>query len=383
MLTRMLKNIVVLDVETSTRNKGNPFTEDNELITIQYKINDLPPVVLFKHQFNKLFTVLEEATIVVGFNLKFDLHWIRKELGITVPCVWDCQLAEYLLSRQEWKYPNLEQTCVNYGVGHKLDIVKTEYWDKGIDTCDIPQDILAEYGAQDVEVTYAIMQKQLELFSTTEQSKFKLFRLHCNDLLVLEEMEYNGIVYDEQGSLAQSDSYTKTLENLEGKIYEFVDSVPINLNSRDHISVLLYGGTITVDERLPIGNFKTGAKAGQVKYKLFKKEFILPRLVEPSKGSELKKEGYYSTDEDSLMSCKPNAAGKKLIAWLLERSKINKLKSTYLEGLPKTIAAMGWKPNMLYSNLNQCVAVTGRITSTKPNQQNFPKECKKFCVSRY
>ncbi|MFK5173611.1 DNA polymerase [Propionibacterium freudenreichii] len=60
-----------------------------------------------------------------------------------------------------------------------------------------------------------------------------------------------------------------------------------------------------------------------------------------------------------------------------------KLKSTYLEGLPKTIATHGWEPNMLYSNLNQCMAITGRLTSTKPNQQNLPKEAKKFCISRY
>ena len=105
--------------------------------------------------------------------------------------------------------------------------------------------------------------------------------------------------------------------------------------------------------------------------------------MQPLKGSELKKEGYFATDEPTLLSLKPNATTKKLIAWLLDRSKLMKLKSTYLEGLPKTIAEMGWTPSMLYSNLNQCVATTGRLSSTKPNQQNFPKEAKRFCVTRY
>jgi len=327
--------------------------------------------------------ILEDASVVNFFNAKFDLHWIKRELGFVPTCIWDCQLAEFILSKQENRYPSLESTCVKYEVGHKLDIVKTEYWNKGIDTDAIPLDILAEYGAQDVDVTYAIMQKQLELFSTTEQSKYKLFRLHCNDLLVLQEMEFNGIVYDEFGSLQQAESYTETLNNLEGKIYEFTNHIPINLNSRDHISVLLYGGSIKVDSRIPIGVYKTGAKTGQTRYKVIENEYKLPRLVEPAKGSALKKEGYFSTDEDSLLSCKPTAVAKKLITWLLERSKIIKLKSTYLEGLPKTIKEMGWQPNMLYSNLNQCVAITGRITSTKPNQQNFPKDAKKFCITRY
>ena len=44
---------------------------------------------------------------------------------------------------------------------------------------------------------------------------------------------------------------------------------------------------------------------------------------------------------------------------------------------------MDWPDYTLFSNLNQCVASTGRLSSTKPNQQNFPPEAKTFCVSRY
>ena len=44
---------------------------------------------------------------------------------------------------------------------------------------------------------------------------------------------------------------------------------------------------------------------------------------------------------------------------------------------------MDWPNDTLFSNLNQCTAVTGRLSSTKPNQQNFPPEAKTFCISRY
>ena len=99
--------------------------------------------------------------------------------------------------------------------------------------------------------------------------------------------------------------------------------------------------------------------------------------------AEVKKEGYYSTDEVTLKSVKTNKAGKFIIDKVLERSKLCKLKSTYLEGLPKTIREMDWPNDTLFSNLNQCTAVTGRLSSTKPNQQNLPGEAKMFCVSRY
>lgn len=382
-LNTILKNPVVLDVETTTAAKGNPYNTTNKLVTIQLKQGDSPPIILTKENFSDAVDIINTASIIIGFNLKFDLAWIKKVLGVVPECVWDCQLAEFIFSRQTWKYPDLETTCQKYEVGHKLDIVKTEFWDKGIDTDQIPFEILAEYGAQDVNVTWEVFKKQLEIFKTEKQHQFRLFRVHCNDLLVLLEMAANGIVYDEQASLAKSQDLNKAIKLLDEKIYAFTNGVPINLDSRDHISCLLYGGVIKEEVRVPVGVYNSGAKIGQVRNKVIINEYKLPRIVEPLKGSELKKEGYFSTEEDTLLSLKPNASTKKLIKWLLERSKIIKLQSTYLEGLPKTIKDMSWPPNMLHSNLNQCVATTGRLSSTKPNQQNLPKEAKQYCVSRY
>lgn len=383
MIDKLLANVVTFDTETTTTCKGNPFNHTNSVVTMQTKVNDETPEVFAKQDFSKVPDILQAASIVVGANLKFDLHWLQRELGIKLNCVWDVQLAEFILSKQQWKYPDLATMCDKYGVTRKLDVVKNEYWDKGIDTDQIPFEVLAEYGAGDVQSTYEVFLKQVELFRTTEASKFKLFRLHCNDLLVLQEMEYNGIVYDTEASLAQAESLTKQVAHLESKIHGFTDGVPLNLSSRDHISVLLYGGVIKEDTRLPIGVYKTGAKVGQTRYKIVEKEYTLPRLVQPLKGSEMQKEGYFSTDETTLLSLKPNAVTKKLIGWLLERSKLMKLKSTYLEGLPKIIAETGWSHNMLHSNLNQCQAGTGRLSSTKPNQQNLNPAAKKHCVTRF
>ena len=372
-----------MDVETTTIAKGSAFNQQNKLVMVQIKKLDQPTQVFFAEDFHKVVPILETASCLVGFNLKFDLHWLEREFGFKAQCVWDCQLAEFIFSKQTWKYPNLNDSCKNRGLPTKIDVIKEQYWSQGIDTLDIPRDILAEYGANDVDITYELFLKQKQLFLDSEQSKYKLFRLHCNDLLVLQEMEFNGIMYDSSSSLAQSLSLDAQVKHLESKIYAFTGQAPINLDSRDHISTLLYGGAISVDTRLPIGTYKTGSKVGQPRYKIVETTYDLPRLVEPLKGSELKKDGYFATDEPTLLSLRPNASTKKLIGWLLDRSKLMKLKSTYLDGLPNLITEMGWIPNMLYSNLNQCVATTGRLSSTRPNQQNLPKEAKKHCISRY
>lgn len=380
----MLKGkIVTFDVETTTKNKGNPFTQDNQLVMYQLKINNDVPQVFHAYEREAVVEILESADLVIGFNLKFDMHWLQRTTGHKLNCVWDVQLAEFILSRQQWKYPDLAKTCENYGVQQKLDIVKEDYWSKGIDTTEIPWEILAEYGAGDVESTYQCFLKQVARFQAAESSMYRLFRLHCNDLVVLQEMEYNGIMYDATGSLMKSEELTRQITHIEAKLYAFLDSVPVNLDSRDHISAFLYGGKITEEVRIPVGEYKTGAKIGQTRYKIHENVYELPRLVEPLKGSELKKEGYFATDEPTLLSLKPKATAKKIITWLLERSKLVKLRSTYLEGLPNLITEMDWPKDMLHSNLNQTVATTGRLSSTKPNQQNLNPVAKQFCISRF
>jgi DNA polymerase-1 len=272
---------------------------------------------------------------------------------------------------------------INYGFGHKIDNIKLNYWDKGIDTDKIPPDELEEYGIQDIELSYQVFLKQLEKFQGPEQDKFLLFRVQCNDLLVLEEIEWNGIYYDKQGSLEAAEKLNKQIETIDKTLTQLFSGIPINWNSRDDISCVLYGGDIGYKVKVPIGIFKSGLRIGEVKTKIIEQHYTLPRRVEPIKGSELKKEGFYSTDAETLASLKPDKEGRFIVSKLLERAKIKKLQSTYLTGFPKIIEELEWENNIIHSNLNQCSVVTGRLSSTKPNQQNLPKEAKRYCVSRY
>ena len=119
-------------METSIKNKGNVRTAGNVLVTIQVKVGDCETRVFTKESFKECIPLLDSASCIVGTNLKFDLSWIKAELGWEPTTVWDLQLAEFLFSNQTWKYPDLDGMCKKYGVEQKLDIVKTEYWEKGI-----------------------------------------------------------------------------------------------------------------------------------------------------------------------------------------------------------------------------------------------------------
>lgn len=377
--------VFALDVETTTNNKGDPFDETNNLVLGGYGTST-DFIGFTSRDCRELQKSLDQATLVILFNAKFDLHWIRRigiHFDIRLP-IWDCQLAEFILSNQQWRYPSLDESCARRCLPRKLDVVKTEYWDKGIDTSDIPLHILEEYLRGDINSTYQLYLDQVERFKQPEhKGKYKLFRLLCYDLLVLEEMEYNGFLFDVQNARDESIRLAQESAKHDRIIASEYPDIPFNLGSPNHVSALLYGGTISETIKIPIGFYKTGLRAGQPKFQNSEKIYELPRLVEPLKGSESAKEGVYGTGEDVLKSLRGTGKTKKIIQALLDRRGIEKLRGTYYDGIPDLIAIHNWANQTVHSQFNQCVVVTGRLSSTRPNQQNLPGGCKKFCISRY
>lgn len=74
----------------------------------------------------------------------------------------------------------------------------------------------------------------------------------------------------------------------------------------------------------------------------------------------------YSTDEDVLTQL---AVQHELPAEILNYRSLSKLKSTYVDALPRLINP---DTGRLHTSLNQTVTATGRISSSDPNLQNIP-----------
>lgn len=377
-----------LDVETSTKNTGNVYDSDNKLCSLVIKVTskNSSDLLTFTSPWDvgRILDVLNSASLIIGFNCKFDLSWLRREFGFvprTLCRIWDCQYAEYLFSAQTWKYPDLKTSCQNCGLDAKDDNVKINYWDKGIDTTEIPIDELLSYNVQDVEITHQLYRKQVEVFKEQQSSKYKLFRLHMLDLPVLLEMEWNGLKYNRDKSIAKSFELQDQIQGIEETLNS-IAGIEIKWSSGDERSAFLYGGDITRKYNVPIGVFKSGARVGQVRYRSMENVIQLERRVEPIKGSEYAKGAVWSTDEPTLRSLKTTKQTKKVIDLILERAKLEKLRGTYLIGLPNIMDKMNWG-DYLHPQYNQCVAVTGRISSSKPNGQNIPPIGKQLIESRY
>lgn len=381
---------LILDVETTISNKGNPFDETNKLCyvgllgstprTISIEYGDEP----YRHKLDEIQKDIDESEILVGFNIKFDLHWLRKYgINFVGKRIWDCQLVHFVLTGQQYPYPSLNSVSAYYDLGSKLDVVATEYWSNKIDTPNIPKDILEEYLIGDLQLTQKVYEKQLEEFASSAKTMQRLISLHNQDLLILQEMEYNGLLFDEKQSNVLAEELQEQIKKIDDILFEYHSLVDFNPNSTEHLSAFLYGGIIKVKRRETIGLFKTGTRKGQAKERWVLHEITFDRLVNPLKGSELEKEGFFSTDEQTLKSLKGNKKAKEVIELLLHRAVLEKRLSTYYKGLVDLRKEMNWHEGRLHGQLNQCVARTGRLSSSKPNLQNFDGEIKTLFRSRY
>ncbi len=328
---------------------------------------------------------LDEATQLIGFNLKYDLHWLRR-YGLVVPVdlrLWDVQAVQFVIQNQQQSYPAMDTTSKFYELQPKYDDIATEYWAKGIDTPNIPWDIVERRAVEDVILTYDLYRKQVE---TLPESKKRLVSLVNQDLRMLAEMEWHGLRYDTVESLKQSTIIKGEIESINKELTDTFGDHPFNWSSGDHASVCLYGGTIRFHVATPYEHtYKGGAKAGttETRYRHSHYEVTLPRLVTPLKRSELKKPGYWSTAADVLVRLRGSKKAKRVIDLMCRRADLEKLNSTYLEGFPKKIAEMDWEPGTIHGGLNQSVVVTGRLSSSGPNMQNLLEEAQALVKSRY
>lgn len=384
-----MTNILVADVETSIYNTGNPFDERNICVSIHLKVNDSQSFCKFYDEpdfITPLRAELSKCDILVGHNIKFDIHWFcNLGIRVRVPNVWDTMVAEFILSGQTVKFASLDSLAEKYGLQKKLDKVK-EYWEAGISTENVPRELVQEYGNYDVDLEYQVYLCQLSDPRMTDKIK-KLILLAGRDLLILQEMEYKGLKYNKEKSLALANESKVMIDLLEKELLEYANITELNFNSDDQLSAYLYGGQFTKETFTPTTSIiKTGPNKGKertINRKTGEVTTTLGGFFNPLDGTALKKEGLYSSAADVLKQLKaPTKVQKKIIAALLKRAELAKLVETYYLGLPARMDEMNWT-DTIHGEYNQVVARTGRLSSSKPNMQNTPPEADALFESRY
>ena len=183
-------NVLTLDVETTHKDKlGGGTTAlphfGNRLVSVGWKwlLNQDVNYEFFYHKdsdYNydanvaqKIQSDLDEADVLVGQNIKFDITWLRACGFKYDGHLYDTMVAEYLRAKaRKWSL-SLESLAKRYNVKQKeVDLIAPYLKDKKT-FYDIPADIVEEYGKADVIATEQVAVKQLEAFGLTFEELYE------------------------------------------------------------------------------------------------------------------------------------------------------------------------------------------------------------------
>lgn len=260
-------------------------------------------------------------------NAKFD-RLILKNQGINLQgVVLDTMLASYVLNPDS-----------NHGLSalaqQELGIIPQSYEQlvpKGQTIADIDISLVGEYCGMDVYVTFQLVPIFAKKLSQIPQLQKLLNEIELPLEPILAQMEWTGICIDTDYLKQLSDQLTDKLKTIEEKAYQAADE-EFNLGSPKQVSALLFD-----------------------------------KLQLPTRKSRKIKTGY-STDAATLEKLQEDDQ-TGVVEAILEYRTLDKLKSTYVDALPKLVHPQSQR---VHTDFNQAVTSTGRLSSSHPNLQNIP-----------
>lgn len=253
--------------------------------------------------------VLEDPAIAkVGHNIKPTILLLKKyNIHVQGP-LFDTMMAHYLLEPE---------------ASHELDILSNQYLNFQFSEGAADESILAE------RVSVMLPLKDVLHKELQKRRHSKLMSdVEMPLVYALASMEFEGVKVEEKTLAWMADGLKVDNDKAEKKIYK-IAGVEFNLNSPKQLGEVLFDHMKLVDK--------------------------------PKKT----KTGQYATGEDVLLKL----GDHEIVKLILEYRENEKLRSTYVEALPKMISQFDGR---IHTDYRQAVAATGRLSSNNPNLQNIP-----------
>ena len=271
----------------------------------------------------------EDPTILkIGQNIKYDLEVLRNYGVVLAGPMWDTMIAHYLIQpelRHNMDY--MAETLLGYRTIHIDELIGPKGKQQRSMRDLAPADVY-EYAAEDADVTLQL-KNVLEPMLKEKNVEQLFHEIEMPLVVVLAEMEMNGVCIDTESLKETSDIFTKRMHALEAEIYQLAGET-FNIASPKQVGEILFGKM---------------------------------KIVEKPKKT---KTGQYVTSEEVLMQLRGKS---EIIDKILAHRGLKKLLGTYVDALPKLINP---RTGHIHTSFNQTITATGRLSSSDPNLQNIP-----------
>ncbi len=273
--------------------------------------------------------VLEDAKIVIiGQNLKYDIQVMRNYNIHLQGKIFDTMLAHYLLDPEtRHNMDALAENLLNYHTISITELIGKKGSKQG-NMRDVPVEDVVDYACEDADITLQLKQILEEQIESNDFGNL-LHNVEEPLSFVLAEMEYEGVKIDQQNLAEMSKELELLAASTQKEIFELAGE-EFNIASPKQLGEVLFDKMKLVDK--------------------------------PKKT----KTGQYATGEEILSKlANEHAIADKILTF----REYQKLKSTYVDALPKLISK---KDGRVHTDYRQAVAATGRLSSNNPNLQNIP-----------
>ena len=298
-------------------------------IPLAHRYEGAPRQLDKKSVLKALKPILENPEIgKIGQNIKYDAHIFLGESIHLQGIADDTMLQSYIINSTASRH-NMDALAFYYlgrDTIHYEDVAGKGARQIGFDQVELFK--ASDYAAEDADITLQLN----ECLSQRLQQEARLNEVYTQIELplveVLLKLEQNGVLIDQAMLQKQGVEVDHQLGEIENSVYQAAGE-EFNLSSPKQIQGILYD------------------------------KLELPVLRKTPKGQP-------STAEDVLEELALNYDIPRLI---LEHRGLNKLKTTYIDKLPKEINPTTGR---VHTSYQQAVAATGRLSSTSPNLQNIP-----------
>jgi DNA polymerase I-like protein with 3'-5' exonuclease and polymerase domains len=423
-------------VQVGTQNVDNP--EETNIFTFDHKEQQDRSGI----QGKKLQLILDNTTLLIGHNLQHDLMWLW-ECGFKYDGdIYDTMLAEYLLLRGQKEPLSLDACAERRGLEFQKDDTLKKYFRDGFNTNEIPLQELSFYLRRDLDTTSELYHAIESDYANPESASLHAVRgVTFNTCKTLTRMYMRGVAVDKSALELVRKEFEEEraaiLERLSKKTRELMGATPINLNSPEQVSQVVFSRKVNDKKEWAklfdfVSTHKEFEDAVTANSKIIKKTRASTCLDCSGEGKvyKLKKDGTryarankctvcnslgyllidtnevaglkfsapsktwvsangFSTGKDNLDLLMATAKTKGMddaVSFLGDLKRLSAI-SSYLSSFVDGISTYTKPDGRLHVSLTQHITATGRFSGRNPNMQNMPRggtfPVKRVFVSRW